>query len=267
MNFKHISFCDADKKKTIDKVIEIINPKGKIHILNCQGANMAVELLNRKFPVENIYLVDETIWGNLWKANSNKEFNLDYFYNICKDIPDKNNDAKNYLEFLSLQDSNFDTLYYFVLLESTNKNKSGVTIKNNRWHNYKFKSFPKTKKISSSVFDDVSRLFITLRQAKVYHKNFLSYDPCFGSIYVNNPMSHYGANNVLYYCNSLSVPCYLHSEKLLTQNGFLVSVDACRKENCEKLHFFDVQWLSYFKPNVKYSSTEPWQQVAQDYIF
>ena len=70
-------------KQIVDIIFEQneINEDTKFYDLCCGSGAITLELINRGVNPKNITMVDASMWGKLWVAIANNEFNLDIFKN------------------------------------------------------------------------------------------------------------------------------------------------------------------------------------------
>jgi site-specific DNA-adenine methylase len=130
------------KQRLASKIIDIINPDGRIfYDLCCGSGAISIELLNRGHERTKIHMLDSSPWGMVWKHIGDGTFDIDRFEQLCREVPEDRTKIQGHIKELSRQPASIDTPYVFLLLQATSFGGKSIWIKDNKWMNCSFRSY------------------------------------------------------------------------------------------------------------------------------
>ena len=133
------------KQRLAKKIVDIINPSfdKPFFDLCCGSGSISIELINRGFPSDKIYMLDAGPWGRVWDAVGKGWFDINYFKRACCDgIP---KDRKLIQEYIKKVSKGYvypqDVPYDFLLLQAASFGSKAIWIENNKWRNCSFRNY------------------------------------------------------------------------------------------------------------------------------
>lgn len=130
-------------KQIVDIIFEQneINEDTKFYDLCCGSGAITLELINRGVNPKNITMVDASMWGKLWVAIANNEFNLDIFKNEIDKLP-KISEINKYLKEINNNKiiKELD-IYHFLLQQAGSFGSKYIDSNGDNWLNSTFRNY------------------------------------------------------------------------------------------------------------------------------
>jgi site-specific DNA-adenine methylase len=109
----------------------------------CGSGAVSIEMFNREFPAENIYMFDGGPIGAFWQMVSEGSFDMDEFSDLINKIPKNKTEIKKYLE--SLSKINFiyvgEVIYEYLILQAGSFGGKQIWDENGIFRNTSFRDY------------------------------------------------------------------------------------------------------------------------------
>ena len=109
--------------------------------LCCGCGAISIEMVNRGYPAEEIWMVDAGPWGTFWNAIGDGTFSLTTLADYVAEMPTDPRGIKGFLEELSQQPASIDTAEVFALLQAGSFGGKAIWIADDQWRNTTFRSY------------------------------------------------------------------------------------------------------------------------------
>lgn len=257
------------KQRLASKIIDAINPTNQLfYDLCCGSGAISIELINRGYDPQKIYMLDRSPWGMVWKHVGDGTFNLKKFKKYCDEVPKDQTLIKEHIANLSKTPAQIDTPYIFLLLQATSFGGKSIWVEhvNNeyKWANCSFRGYWTPTETSNRR----SRVLSMHPQANVIYERMETICECMKGIhgyccdifelkiekealvYIDPPYDKYTryghAFDVMQYIKTLNQKCYVSEGKSLSESAILLTKGMSKGGifgNRRKLH---EEWLSIF---------------------
>lgn len=134
------------KQRIAKQIVDIINDKHanlfdlNFYDLCCGSGAISIELLNRGFPAQNLYMVDKGPWGHFWQ-NVSQKLSLDSIKSLINEVPQDKSKIQSFVKALSLRSASIDTTATFIVLQACSFGGKAIWIDNDKWQNTSFRSY------------------------------------------------------------------------------------------------------------------------------
>lgn len=219
-----------------------ITEETKFYDLCCGSGAITVELLNRGIKPNNITMIDLSVWGLFWKSVGEGTFDIKLFEDIISKMPNEPTLIKDHVEELSKSNSNINTEYIFLVLQSASFGGKAIWKQDDKWHTHGFRDYwlPTETSVRRSPSNPMSpmpntlleRMKLLIEKAKginAIHMNVTDFNNFKdGSIiYIDPPYSNttgYGYDfDLLNYIKSINKKCYVSEGKKISENAIKIS--------------------------------------------
>ena len=133
------------KQKIASKIIDIITKKKYDAFVDvcCGSGAVSIEMYNRGFPAENIYMFDGGPIGAFWQMVSEDSFDIEEFQDLIDKIPKDKTKIKRYLEDLSTIDFEYvgQVIYEYLILQAGAFGGKQIWDENGKFKNTSFRDY------------------------------------------------------------------------------------------------------------------------------
>lgn len=256
------------KQRIAKQIIDFIPKDGTFCDMCCGSGAISIEMVNRGKPPNEIFMVDQSPWGDFWAHVGWGLFKMEKLRGYINQIPSVQN-IQGYIKELSKLPSNVDTPYVFLLLQAASFGGKAIWIKDNKWQNCSFRNYWEPTETSNrrspvnpmmpmpnTLYDRVGRICDRMKGVDAHQGNveYLvpseSYDYV---VYIDPPYNEttsYGYNFDLYkWIKKCQVTCYVSEGRPLNGCTEAYQISSGQKKGGisgerKKAH---EEWLSVFR--------------------
>lgn len=236
------------------------------HDLCCGSGAISIEMINSgKFP-SDVFMLDASPWGLFWEKVGNGSFSLSKLNEYIKAVPSVDK-IQGYVKELSLQPSDKDTEYVFLILQASSFGGKAIWIENNKWQNCSFRSYWQPTATSnrrspvnpmmpmpSTLYDRVALICERMKGVNGYHIPIEQYKPQGGIVYIDPPYDNttaYGYNfDLIKWVEECELPCFVSEGKSIPQADEHYQISVPRKKggiSGERKSAPNEEWISVFR--------------------
>lgn len=148
----------GSKQRLSHHILDLIDyAGGRFYDLGCGSGAIAIELVNRGVPPDQITMVDHSPWGLFWGLVGRGEFDLDMFGKLCRLIPRNQAEISRWVQQLAGQTvpkSNAELACKFLILQAASFGGKAVWTDGDKWIHHSFRTWwqptPHSKRRSPS---------------------------------------------------------------------------------------------------------------------
>ncbi len=145
LNIKPPMSYQGGKQKISSKIINFIFQEEYDAFVDvcCGSGAVSIELFNRNFLAENIYMFDGGPIGAFWQMVSEGTFDLDKFEKCIDKIPKDKSKIKKYLKHLSYMEFSHieDAIYEYLILQAGSFGAKQIWDKSGKFLNTSFRDY------------------------------------------------------------------------------------------------------------------------------
>lgn len=256
------------KQRIASQILDIINPDfNKPYIdLCCGSGQISLELLNRGFPQENLFMFDISPYGHFWQSISKKEFDLDKFRSYIDDIPQDPKLIQEHIKNLSKQQVDENQDYIYLILQAGSFGGKQIWQENLSWKNCSFRSLwlptaTSNRKshvnpmmpMPNELLRRVEVIVNNVKEIKAYCCDIMSlnnFDPD-ATIYADPPYANstaYGYGfDLQNLIQKINHPIWISEGKSLSDKSWLISGERKKGGISGERKNKNEEWLSYVK--------------------
>lgn len=101
----------------------------------CGSGAVSLELINNRFPSNQITMVDVGMWGLFWQMIADQSFSLRLFKKYIDQIPLEPDKIQSHAVGLASEPVGEDVVYIYLILQASNFGGKAVWHENERWVN------------------------------------------------------------------------------------------------------------------------------------
>lgn len=258
------------KVRLADAILDRIHlpPEAVFYDLCCGAGSVSLALMQRGVSPQKIVMVDKGPYGDFWRAIANGTFDLGRFDSLIGTVPSDPRRIRDYLQQLSRQPINGDSVYVFLLLQAGAFGGKAIGQEGSQWTNTSFRSFwePRLGCNRQSHVNPMMPMPGSLRARvaeiaggcgglQAFRADVQSFPiPDNAVVYVDPPYRGtaiyvQGAFDVRAFARRLSVPCYVSEAVPLAEDAVLISDGRSKGGISGRRRRAHQEWLSRF--NVK----------------
>lgn len=260
------------KSRLASKIVDVFFKENEIdesthfYDLCCGSGAVSIELVNRGISPSNITMLDKSPWGLFWKMVGEETFDTNKFNDYINNIPKDISKIQNYIKELYKQPANIDTVYKFLLLQSSSFGSKAIWLKNSgEWATSSFRNYwlpTETSKRRSPVNpmmpmpntlnSRVNNIVSHMKGVRGIHGNIEELTKFKNSsvIYIDPPYqntSGYGYDfNMLNYIEKINNIKYISEAVKISENAHLLSENRLKGGISGNRKSTNEEWLNVF---------------------
>lgn len=145
LNIKPPMSYQGGKQKIASKIVDYITQNNYDAFIDvcCGSGAVSIEMFNRGFSAENIYMFDGGPIGAFWQMVSENSFDLEEFSDLIEKIPKDKSKIKKYLEDVSTIEFDYvgEVIYEYLILQAGAFGGKQIWDENGRFCNTTFRDY------------------------------------------------------------------------------------------------------------------------------